>query len=264
MEKINKLENILSEMGSVLVAYSGGVDSSFLLKVAKDVLGNKVLAVTASSDTYPQEELRLSKKVAKNLKVRHRIIQTSELKNRNFIKNPVNRCYFCKKELFRRLNKIAQDENLKYVIDASNVSDKTDFRPGEKAKKELGVRSPLVEAGFTKEDIRNASKKLKLPTWDKPSLACLSSRIPYGVSISKAALDKISQGENFLRKLGFKQVRIRHYDGFARIEVEKNKIPLLIKKKETIVEKLKNLGYNYITIDLEGYRTGSMNEVIKK
>lgn len=263
MNKLKKLKSLLKDMGSVLLAYSGGVDSTFLLKVAGDVLGDRVLAVTASSVTYPVEELKFSQKIAQELGVRHKIIETHELMNKNFASNPINRCYFCKKELFSKLRKIAGGNKLNFVIDASTVSDKDDFRPGEKAKKELKVRSPLKEAGFTKDDIRRESKKLGLASWDKPSLACLASRIPYGRKISAGILKRIQQGEMFLRKLGFKQVRLRHYNGTCRIETLKEDIPAFLSKRVLIVEKLKRLGYNYVTLDLEGYRSGSLNEVIK-
>lgn len=251
-------------MDSVLVAYSGGADSTFLLKVSRDVLGGKVLAVTATSAAYPKEELYFSKRITKDLGVRHKIIKTDELKERRFIRNPVNRCYFCKKELFSKLKKIAKGNKLNYVIDATNYSDKFDFRPGNKAKDELGVRSPLKEAGFTKEDIRSLSKKLGLVTWDKPSLACLASRVPYGVKILPRILERIDRAELYLRQMGFKQVRLRHYNGLCRIEVIKNEIPKLINNRQRIVDRLKKLGYNYITIDLEGYRTGSLNEGIRR
>jgi pyridinium-3,5-biscarboxylic acid mononucleotide sulfurtransferase len=264
LPKLEKLKKILKEMRSVLIAYSGGVDSSFLLKVARDVLGDKVLAVTAVSSTYPREELVLAKATARRLKARHRIIRTSELRDRHFVSNPVNRCYFCKKELFCKLKKIARKNNLKFIIDASNVTDKKDYRPGAKAKKELGIRSPLEEAGFTKGEIRILSRKLKLRSWNKPSLACLASRIPYGRIITPSVLSKVERAEKLLKLMGFKQVRLRHYDGLCRIEVEANGIEKLIEKRNLIVAKLKPLGYNYITVDLEGYRTGSLNEVIKR
>lgn len=251
-------------MSSALVAYSGGVDSTFLLKVASGVLPkDKILAVTANSPTYPPAELAFARKIAKLLGVRHKVIATSEFKNKEFIKNPVNRCYFCKKELFAELKNIASHEKLNFVLDASNVSDKLDLRPGNKAKRELNVRSPLVEAGFTKEEIRKVSKKLGLSTWDKASLACLASRIPYGTRITKEALQKVNRGENILREMGFRQVRLRHYNGLCRIEVAKNQVNELLTKRNQVVDKLKKLGYNYITVDLEGYRTGSLNEVIK-
>lgn len=263
MDKIKKLKIILKEMGSVLIAYSAGADSTFLLKVARDCLGNRVLAVTANSPTYQPQELEFSRKMTKELGVRHKVIKTSELKDKRFIKNPVDRCYFCKSELFGRLVEIAKNNNLNFVLDASNISDKQDFRPGSIAKNELKVRSPLQEAGFTKEDIRIFSRKLGLKTWDKPSLACLASRIPYGNKISSPVLTKINKAEEFLRKAGFKQVRLRHYDGLCRIEVSKNEIPLVAERRNQVVGKLKKMGYNYITLDLEGYRSGSMNEAIK-
>jgi len=262
--KILKLKNILREMDSALVAFSGGADSTFLLKVARGTLGSKVLAVTATSATYPAEELAFSKKIAKSLGARHKIIKTSELENKNFYSNPVERCYFCKKELFSKLKDIAHREKINFVLDASNLSDKQDFRPGNQAKKEFKIRSPLEEAGFTKEDIRRTSKKLGLITWDKPSLACLASRIPYGTKISSGVLQRIDQGERFLRNLGFRQVRLRHYNGLCRIETLKEDIPDFLKKRNLVIEKLRKLGYNYITLDLAGYRTGSLNEAIKK
>jgi uncharacterized protein len=263
MDKLKRLKDILKNIDSVLVAYSGGLDSTFLLKVASDVLQNKVLAVTAASPTYPKEELIFAKKMAKSIGTRHKIIRTSELKDKNFISNPPDRCYFCKKELFNRLKKLARRYKLKFVIDASNASDRKDFRPGNRAKDELNIRSPLQEAGFNKEDIRRFSRSLGLATWNKPSLACLASRIPYGRRISQRTLGRINQAEVFLKNMGFRQIRIRDYDGLCRIEVFKEDIPELIGKRNTIVKKLKILGYDYITVDLEGYRTGSMNMPLK-
>jgi uncharacterized protein len=264
MDKLKKLKNILKEMGSTLLAYSGGVDSTFLLKVAKGILGNKVLAVTAVSPTYPKEELAFSKRMAKILGVRHKIIKTAEFKDKRFIANPVNRCYFCKKELFSKLRDIAKKNKLNFVVDASNVSDKKDYRPGDKAKEKLKIRSPLREAGFTKEDIRSFSKKLGLNSWNKPSLACLASRIPYGTEISLPIINRVHQAEIFLKRMGFKQVRLRHYNGLCRIEVLKEDIPRLINKRKLVVDRLKKSGYNFVTVDLEGYRTGSLNEAIKR
>lgn len=255
-------------MDSVLIAYSGGVDSTFLLKVAACVLGDKILAVTAVSPTYPPEELIFSKRMAKALGIRHKIIKTYEIKDKRFTSNPINRCYFCKKELFSRFKGIAYKSKLNFVVDASNASDRKDFRPGERAKQEFNIRSPLQEVGLTKLEIRLLSKKLGLTTWDKPSLACLASRVPYGTEISLKLLGRIRRAERFLKQLGFRQVRLRHYNGLCRIEVFKDDIPALINKRNLIVEKLKCLGYNYITVDLEGYRTGNMNpapfQVFKK
>ncbi len=263
--KLNRLKNIISGMDSVLVAFSGGADSTFLLKAASMALPHdKILAVTASSYTYPKEELLFSKSIARLFGVRHKIIKTDEIKNPRFAANPVNRCYFCKKELFAALKDIAKKYGFNFVADASNVSDKKDFRPGDKAKKEFKIRSPLQEAGLNKKDVRLLSRKLGLSTWDKPAMACLASRIPYGRGIAPSILMRINKAELFLRQMGFSQVRLRHYDGLCRIELNKNDIPKIIAKHDLVVEKLKRLGYNYITVDLEGYRTGSLNEVVKK
>jgi uncharacterized protein len=264
-KKLDKLKKLILKYNPCLIAFSGGVDSSFLFKIAAATLPKeKLLAVTAISPTYPKEELVNAKKIAKLIGARHKIIRTYEGKNKNFSANPANRCYFCKKELFSRLKDIAKSEDFKTILDASNASDKLDFRPGSIAKKELKVRSPLQEAGFTKDDIRKLSRKFKLPNWNKPSLACLASRIPYGDNISSEVLKRINEGEIFLRSLGFKQVRVRDYGRQCRIEVNKDKIRALISKGNLVVDKLKKLGYNYVTVDLEGYRTGSMNPALSK
>jgi uncharacterized protein len=262
MNKFEKLKRIIKDMGSVLVAYSGGADSTFLLKVCADVLADKVLAVTAISPTYQKSELRFSKSMAGKLGVAHKILKTFELNNKRFAANPVDRCYYCKKELFSTLKDIAGKNNFNFVADASNKTDTLDYRPGVKAKKELNVRSPLQEAGLTKEEIRALSKKLGLPTWDKPSLACLASRIPYGKAISGTILERVYNAETVLNEMGFLQARVRHYDTLCRIEVPENEIAKLVARRAQVVDRLKKMGYNYITVDLEGYRTGSMNEVI--
>lgn len=258
-----KLENILKQFKSILVAYSGGVDSTFLLKSAKDILGtNNVLAVIAKSETYPEHEYKFAVSFCRKNKIRYKVIITKELNNPNFASNPKNRCYYCKSELFSKLAKIAKEEGLNYVCDGSNYDDLSDFRPGSKAKEELGVKSPLQEAGLTKDDIRKLSKKLKLPTWNKPSFACLSSRFPYGDEITNQKLRQIDKAEAYLRGLGFKQLRVRHHGEIARIELEPKSMPKALKIKEKISKKLKNLGFTYITLDLLGYRTGAMNEVL--
>jgi len=259
-QKLLRLKKIILEYDSCLVAFSGGADSTFLLKVVSLVLPkDKILAVTANSPTYPKQELLFSKSMARTLGVRHKVINTHELKDKRFISNPVNRCYFCKKELFARLKDIAAKLKLNCVVDASSVSDKLDFRPGNIAKQELRIHSPLLAAGISKEDIRKLSKSLGLFTWDKPSLACLASRIPYGTRISSALLTRINRAEIYLKNMGFKQVRLRHCDGVCRIEVLNNDIPRLITKRNQVIDKLKKLGYNYVTLDLEGYRSGSLN-----
>jgi len=262
-DKLNRLKRIILAYKSTLVAFSGGQDSALLLKICALVLPpDKILAVTAVSATYPQGELAKARILAKEIGVRFEVINTRELDNKKFVANPVKRCYFCKQELFSKLIAIARQNKLHSVLEASNLSDKKDYRPGNIAKRQLKIKSPLVEAGFNKEDIRRLSKKLGLSSWNKPSLACLASRIPYGTKITAGLLKRIDQAEVYLSSLGFKQVRLRHYNGLCRIEVDKKDIPRLLKKHQAVVERLKDLGYNYITLDLEGYRQGSLNEVI--
>ena len=266
MSKIGKLKEILKRMGRVVVAFSGGVDSSFLLKAAKDALPKKdILAVTAVSETYTDSELRQAKRFTKELGIKHKIIVTNELKDRNFTKNPVNRCYYCKKELFKKLAGIARRQEFNYVLDASNKDDARDYRPGSRAKEEYGVRSPLMEAGFSKDDIRRHSMRLKLRTAEMPSMACLASRFPYGEGINKAALRKVGAAETFIKRQGISQARVRCHNNIARIEVEKQDIKRFVDKKfcDRITKRLKQLGFKYIALDLEGYRTGSLNEVLK-
>ena len=263
MDKMARLEGILQRLGSVALAFSGGVDSSFLLKMAAKTLPRKnILAVTAVSDTYTDSELARAKRFAKSLGVRHKVIFTNEFRDVNFRRNSKERCYYCKKELFSRLLRLAKQKGLRQVADASNLDDKKDFRPGSRAKKDFGVRSPLQEARFTKADIRKFSKRLNLETWDMPSMACLASRIPYGEEISKGLLRKIEKAEGFIKKTGIKNVRVRSHGDVARIEVDKKDIKRFLKSKfcDKIVKNLKGLGFCYITLDLQGYRTGSLNE----
>lgn len=264
--KLESLKNILAEMGSMLIAYSGGVDSTFLLKVASNVLGDRVIAVTACSETYPPRELEEAKEMAKMLGVKQVIINTCELDNEKFASNPPERCYYCKTELFSKLVGLAKQYKLKYVADGSNYDDLNDFRPGLKAVSEFGVRSPLREAMLTKEDIRILSKEMNLPTWDKPPQPCLSTRFPYGDKITREGLSRVELAEEFLAGFGIKQLRVRVHGDIARIEVSREDMPLFIDKdmSQKIVDRFKALGYTYITLDIQGYRTGSMNEPLQK
>lgn len=262
-KKTNKLKKIIQSFESLLVAFSGGVDSTLLLKISVQILGKeKVLAVIAQSETYPLLEIKAAIKFCRQNQISFRLIKTNELKDPNFISNPKERCYYCKKELFHKLNSIADQNQFAGVCDGSNFDDLSDFRPGSKAKKELGIISPLQEAGFTKSDIRRLSRQMKLKTWDKPSFACLSSRIPYGTKITDPILKQIGKAEAFLFGLGFKQLRVRYHGNIARIEVDPKAMGKIILKKEKIIRKFKDFGFNYTTLDLTGYRTGSMNEIL--
>jgi uncharacterized protein len=262
-EKKLKLKELILPMKKVLIAFSGGVDSTFLLYVAKKILGaGNILAVTAQSLTYPPEEIKAAIELADKLGICSILIKTEEFVDENFIANSKERCYYCKKELFSRLSVIARENNIDYVLDGSNADDLHDFRPGSRAKTEFGVRSPLQEVGLTKAEIRQLSSEGGLPTVDKPSMACLASRIPYGTRIDEAMLAMVHEGETFLKSLGFKQNRVRHHKPIARIEVEKEEIPRLMEKNimDAINKKFEELGYVYVTIDLKGFRSGSLNE----
>jgi len=265
-EKYDRLKALLQDLGRVLVAFSGGVDSTFLLKVAFDELGENVLAVIATSETYPEKENQEATRLAESLKVRYRVIQSCEMENPDFVANPPDRCYHCKMELFSRMQVIADEENIPYVLDGANFEDTGDYRPGSRAAEELKVRSPLKETGFVKDEIRELSRHLGLTTWNKPAMACLSSRFPYYTRIHSEALGQIAQAEEFLRSLGLSQLRVRHHETIARIEVPLEDIPRLMdpQLREAIVHRLKQLGYVYVTLDLAGYRTGSLNEILSE
>ena len=258
--KLEQLKNNLKQMKCVAIAFSGGVDSTFLTKVAYEVLGEKAIAVTATSSTYPKRELEEAKQYAKQIGIQHILINSEETEIDNFSKNPNNRCYYCKKELFSKIKQIAKENNLNYVLDGSNVDDTSDYRPGMKALEELGVVSPLRDVGFTKQEIKELSKDMQLDTWDKPAFACLASRFPYGVKITKSKLMQVEKAESFLFSLGIKQFRVRYHDETARIEVFKNDFQKVLNHSEEITKYFKEIGFKYITLDMEGYRTGSLNE----
>lgn len=263
-EKLKRLRDTIKALESVVVAFSGGVDSSLVAKVCYDVLGNKTLAVTARSETYPEYEYEEAKKIAKEIGIPHMTLDTSELGIEGFAQNPPNRCYFCKSELFGKLKEVAREKGYKHVADGANLDDVGEYRPGLDAAKELGVRSPLKESGLRKPDIRELSKYLKLSNWDKPPYACMSSRFPYGNSITEEKLAIVAAAENYLRSIGLRQFRVRHHDTIARIEVMPGDIPELLQndKRRALIRKFKEIGYKYVTIDMEGYRSGSMNEVL--
>ena len=265
MEKdIRELHSFLKRYESAVVAFSGGMDSTFLARAARDIYGEKLMLVTATSSTYPFYELEEAKNLASELGIKHQIIVSEELEIPGYSDNPPDRCYYCKSELFEKIKYIAGKEGFAAVFDGTNADELKDFRPGQKAKKEKGVISPLAETGFTKSDIRKWSEKYNLSTASKQSYACLASRFPYGEKITKEKLDRVGQAEYDLRNLGFTQFRIRSHENLARLEFISGEMEMAWLKRKDIVSLCKKAGFNYVTIDLEGYRTGAMNEVLSE
>lgn len=262
-KKHERLAAILGELGAVVIGYSGGVDSTLLLKVARDTLGDRAIAVIGKSATYPSREYEEAVRIALGIGASYLEVDTAETDVVKFRENPANRCYFCKTELFSKLRVIADEKEIRWIADGAILDDLDDFRPGRKAGEEQGVRSPLIEAGFSKAEVRLLSRKLGLPTWEKGSFACLSSRFPYGMPITLENLSRVDRAENLFRDLGFREFRVRFHDErTARIEVGIREIERAVapETRDRIVSHLKDLGFSHITLDLQGFRTGSMNE----
>ncbi len=263
-QKIERLRQIVSEFKSAVIAFSGGVDSTFLARMAGEVLNGKILLVTAISSTYPGTELDEAKRLAAMLKLPQRIIESEEMEIPGFAENTPDRCYYCKKTLFSHIRSLAEKEGFEIVFDGSNADDRNDYLPGRRATKELGIRSPLSEAGLTKSEIRGYSRQLGLPTAAKPSLACLASRFPYGEKITKKKLERVESAEKELRGMGFTQFRVRSHGDLARIELTEKEIETGWAKRKAIQAACRNAGFTFIAIDTQGYRTGAMNETLSK
>ncbi|MDR0800850.1 MAG: ATP-dependent sacrificial sulfur transferase LarE [Endomicrobium sp.] len=263
-QKYETLRQYISDLDNLIVAFSGGTDSTFLLKTAYDILGNKVIAVTAKSYSFPQRELNEAIAFCKKENIRQIICDSEELNIENFSRNPINRCYLCKKELFSKIWSVARENGIHHVAEASNTDDDKDYRPGLKAVSEHGVKSPLRRAELTKEEIRSLSKKLGLSTWNKQSFACLNSRFPYGEHITPQRLSMIDRAEQLLLDMGLRQVRVRHHGNLARIETDELGLNILMERsqREKVYKQFKEIGFTYIAIDILGYRTGSMNETL--
>jgi len=264
-QKTKKIKSLILKMDSALVAFSGGVDSTLVLALAHEVLGEKALAVTAQSASMPDREMKACHQLAKEIGVKHLVVKTEEMSNPNYRANPANRCYHCKTELYSSLKKVAQQENILNILNGTNTDDLGDYRPGLDSAREQGVRSPLVEAEFNKQEVRELSRKMELSVWDKPAMACLSSRIPYGQPVTEEKLAMIEQAEDVLLSLGFEQIRVRHHGDLARIELGKNEMPHYLnneKIQKIVQEKFKALGFLTVVLDPEGYRMGSLNSAL--
>jgi len=262
-QKLTRLKQSLQEMKRVAVGYSGGIDSTLLAKVASDTLGKGAVALTAVSASLPTYEQQEAEAIARQIGIQHVLIETDETDDPNYLANTSNRCYFCKNNAFDMFTSYAEQHGFDYVLDGTNADDVEDHRPGRKAARELGVRSPLQETGITKNEIRTLARRFGLPNWDKPAAACLSSRIPYGTEITVEKLGQVGRAELVLKQMGFRQLRVRHHDNLARIEVDQADFQTILNRKDQIVERFKALGYTYVSLDLTGFRSGSMNESLK-
>ena len=262
--KLARMQEIIRGMGRVAVAFSGGVDSALLLKVAHDLLGEDCIAITAISLSFTPEEAEAAHAMAEGFGAEQVTVQTHEMSNPNYTANPTNRCYYCKFELFTEMEDVVRERSIPWMLYGANADDAGDWRPGQQAAREFGVRAPLMDAGLTKAEIRVLCRKLEVPVWDKPATPCLSSRIAYGIAVTPEALARIGDAERFIRGLGFVVFRVRHHDTIARIEIPKEEFGRILEgdTAERIVARLKELGYHYVTLDLQGFRSGSMNEAI--
>ena len=261
-EKIKRLKNIISSYENIAVAFSGGVDSSFLLKISSEALGKKCIAFTFETPAHLKDEINQAKKIAQSLNVKHIIIPVDLTELKEFQSNTFDRCYHCKKFMFSKLKNQVKNKGIEYILEGSNSDDLNDYRPGMKALQELDIKSPLIEAGLNKSEIREISKQIDLPTWDKPANPCLATRIPYGETISKVKLKQVKEAEKILHNIGINELRVRNQNNIARIEVKKTDYQLILDNTEKIIKKFKELGFTYITLDVEGFRSGSLNEVI--
>ncbi|MEM0467405.1 MAG: ATP-dependent sacrificial sulfur transferase LarE [Candidatus Thermoplasmatota archaeon] len=262
-EKLSNLKTTLKQLHRVAVAYSGGVDSTFLITVAYEILGSDVVAITVVSPMYTPQECLQAQKYAKTLGIQHIMIKNDILKNKHVVNNSKNRCYYCKRDLFKKIQEVARKNNISTVLDGSNADDHFDYRPGQKALDELGVLSPLRDVGLTKQEIRQLSKQYHLTTWALPADACLASRFPYGVQITKRRLQQVYRAETYLKQLGLTIVRVRYHEDIARIEVEQKDFPIILRNAADISNYFKRIGFHYSTLDIQGYRRGSMNEVLE-